>query len=180
MSKGIKIMMESSFDAVTVKRVYLIILLFVPGVGTLLYSFVWGWPAFWAELHQWIVFLLFLASIPVHESLHYCGFVLLNGVERKYVNFKFNRENMTPYVVCGVNTSVIRYKVASILPFVTLGASSTIYGLFLNNSTVFVVGLLNIVVCSGDLILYFLLSRMNNQSIVSRHTQRIGFVVVRP
>ena len=178
MSKSIRIMMESSFDAVTVKRVYLIILLLVPGAGTLLYLFVWGWAAFWADLQQEMVLILFLASIPVHESLHYCGFVFLHGVERKYVNFRFNRENMTPYVVCRVNTSVIRYKVAAILPFVTLGVSPTIYGLFLDNSTVFVVGLLNIVVCAGDLILYFLLLRLNNHSIVSRHTQRIGFVVV--
>ena len=171
-------MTESSFDALTVKRASLAIFILVPGAGIALYLYVWGWSSFWSEFQQGILLLVFLASIPVHELLHYCGFVFLNGVERKYVDFRFNRKSMTPYVVCRVNTSVMRYKVAALLPFLLLGISPAVYGLFVHNSTILAAGLLNIAGCAGDVILYFLLLRLDNRSIVSRHAQRIGFVVV--
>lgn len=127
---------------------------------------------------QWVAMAMYLASIPLHEALHYCGFVLFGGADRRDVEFKFNRESLSPYVVRRANTTVIRYKVAALLPFVTLGILPFIYGLLESDPTVFVVSLFNMTACAGDLILYFLLSRLANHDIVARHGQRIGFVVV--
>lgn len=169
---------ESSLPVPVVKRAYLAAYMVVPLTGLLLYVASWGWPSLLDGFRLWVAMAMYLVSIPLHEALHYCGFVLLDGAERRDVELKFNRESMSPYVICKTNTTVIRYKVAALLPFIFLGILPFIYGLFKSDPTVFVVSLFNITACAGDVILYFLLLRLDNHSIVTRHSQRIGFVVV--
>lgn len=170
--------MESSLPVPVVRRAYLATYVVVPLAGLLLYVASWGWPSLHDDFRQWVAMAMYLVSIPLHEALHYCGFVLLNGVDQRDVEFRFNRETMSPCVICKVNTTVIRYKIAALLPFIFLGILPFVYGLLKPDPTVFVVSVFNITACVGDLILFFLLLRLDNRSIVARHGQRIGFVVL--
>lgn len=171
-------MMDSSLPAPVVKRAYLATYIAVPLAGLLLYSAAWGWPSLFDGFRPWVAMAMYLASVPVHEALHYCGFVLWGGVDRRDVDFRFSRESLSPYVVCRANTTVARYKVAALLPFLFVGILPFVYGLSAPDPTVYVVSVVNITACAGDLILYFLLCRLPNHSVVARHGQRIGFVVV--
>lgn len=159
-------------------RARLVSLSFIPICGLSLYVLFWGWPTFLQELHWLLVITIYVGSVFVHEYLHYLGFILFGGADRDSVEFKFNRKNLTPYVICKSITTVMRYKVAAVLPFLVVGIIPLIYGFIFHNSTVYVIGLLNVDGCSGDLVLYFLLSRLDNHSYVARHNLRIGFVVV--
>jgi hypothetical protein len=86
---------------------------------------------------------------------------------------------MSPYVVCKTSTTVLRYKIAALLPLLFLGVFPLIYGLWQRDSTVLIVSFFNIAACSGDVLLYFLLLRLDNDSLVTRHDQRVGFVVIK-
>jgi hypothetical protein len=171
-------MMDSSLPAPVVKRAYLATYIAVPLAGLLLYSAAWGWPSSLDGFRLWAAMAMYVVSIPLHEALHYCGFVLWGGADPRDVELKFSRESMSPYVVCRANTTVIRYKVAALLPFVFVGILPFMYGLFEPDPTVYVVSVFNMTACAGDLILYFLLSRLANHNMVARHGERIGFVVV--
>lgn len=170
--------MESSLPTAAVKRLYLATYTVVPLAGLLLYTAAWGWPSLVDGFRLWLAMALYVVCIPLHEGLHYCGFVVFGGVDRRDVAMKFSRESLSPYVACKANTTVARYKVAALLPFLLLGVPPSIYGLVGADPTLFVVGLFNMIACAGDLVLFFLLARMPNRSIVARHGERIGFVVV--
>lgn len=171
--------MESSVSALAMKRAFLAIYVLMPVGGFLLCLAFFGWSALMTDFQLEIAMLLYVVSVPIHEVLHYCGFVLFSGADRRDVEFRFNQKSMSPYVVCKVSTTVMRYKVAALLPFIFLGIPSLIYGLLQHDLTVLVVSLFIIMACSGDAILFFLLLRMDNHSLVVRHSQRIGFVVVK-
>lgn len=131
-----------------------------------------------------IAIAMFVLGSPVHELIHYACFTMFGGASRNNVHFRFDRKNLVPYVVCQEKISAIRYKTSALAPFVVLGLIPSLCGLFFRNSAIEVAGVLATVSCSGDVIMYWLLSAVGNSDTVWRYStkpgkriERVGFNV---
>lgn len=170
--------LESCISVPVLTRFIWTITILIPIGGLLIYIFLWGYSTSFLGF-QWIAATIScLVSIPVHEAIHYYGFIIFDGVDKSYVQFKLNPKSMTPYVVCKAATTVGRYKMAALLPFLVLGIIPVAYGLLVREPTILVIGIINASGCAGDLVLFSLLLRLDNRNLVARHKDRIGFVVV--
>lgn len=175
--------MKSTITVVKLKLVYLCVYILATVFWIGIYIGIWG-------SHNLVSFrsllagaLIFFIGTPVHEFIHYCCFVAFNGVAKRDITINFDIKNVTAYVVCGVATTSRRYRVSAIAPFVVLGLLPSACGLIFEAPSVEIAGVLGIVSCAGDLVLFALLIRISGTMLVSRYVARhegritrVGFV----
>lgn len=158
---------------------YLGLHLAVPIICLTAYFSLWGWHGFMTYHGLCIAIVLFILSVPIHEIIHYTCFVAFNGASRRNVHFHFEKTNLVPYVTCNERISAGRYKMAALAPFMVIGLPLSLYGLLRENSTAELTGILAILGCSGDLIMYSLSSRVRNSAIVWRFSTEAGQKIVK-
>lgn len=176
--------MEVTIPVSRLTKMYLGIHIFVPSISFAAYLMLWGWCGFMTFNYVCIAIAMFVLGSPVHELIHYACFTMFGGASRNNVHFRFDRKNLVPYVVCQEKISAIRYKTSALAPFVVLGLIPSLCGLFFRNSAIEVAGVLATVSCSGDVIMYWLLSAVGNSDTVWRYStkpgkriERVGFNV---
>lgn len=175
--------MKSTITVTKLKIIYLCVYLLVPALWFGVYIGFGGWTRA-IPLHSFMIGgLLFFAGTPIHELIHYCCFVFFNGVDRKDVTVHFDLKNVTAFVVCGAPTTSRRYRISAIAPFIVLGLLPCVCGLVFKTPSIGIAGVLAIVSCAGDLVLFALLMRTSGTELVSRYVSRhegrvtrLGFV----
>lgn len=175
--------MNNTITLTKLKMIYLCAYVGVPMLWFVAYIGVWGSAGAISFHSLFIGVFIFFVEAPVHELIHYYCFILFNGAGKENVTLHFNIKNLTAYVICEVATTSRRYKISAVMPFIILGALPSVCGLIFRIPSIGIAGVLAVVSCTGDLILFSLLTRVSNATLVSRYVSReegritrVGFV----
>ncbi|RAP59720.1 metalloprotease family protein [Oleiagrimonas sp. MCCC 1A03011] len=121
-------------------------------------------------------FIFILAvSIFIHEYIHYASFTFNGGADKGLVDYRFSRKALTPYVVCRDKVKACRYMVSAILPFLLLGVLLFIISIVYGSRFVFWLSVYQIYGSSGDLLLFFMLTKFDASRFVVRTVGEVGF-----
>lgn len=118
-----------------------------------------------------------LAGIVVHELLHgiIWSFFVPEGL--RSIKFGIHWKFLAPYCHCKEPLKVRNYKTGIVMPLLVLGVIPAIAGITLGNGAFLVFGLVFTWVAGGDIISLFMLRKLNNDTYVSDHPDKMGFYV---
>lgn len=162
-------------------RVNLIaLLLAIPIVAVIFYPFIliWDYETFKAgkEIFDYYFLYILIGGIIIHELLHGLtwGYFSSNGLKSiKYgVKWKF----LTPYCHCKEPLKVKHYKIGGAMPLIIMGIVPSIIGLINGHGGVVALGILFTCVAGGDIIALYMLRKLDNNSYVSDHPEKMGFI----
>lgn len=150
----------------------------------IIYILLWGVNSLANSLNiegyfEGFLFTLFLIiGIFVHELLHGLGYII-GGIKKSDLVYGVNWKSMMPYISCKVPVSIKTYKLAGVLPFIILGVIPIIIALFFEGlGLLFFWALLMIMICSGDVFLFFKIRKFSASSFVVEHPKRVGCYIL--
>ena len=125
-----------------------------------------------------LVLLALLISIPVHEFLHGLGFVRTCRGKWKSIGFGFQLKALMPYCFCKEALSIGAYLFGALLPCTVLGLIPSVIAIAANLPAVFLFGILNILIASGDLTIVLRLLRYIGKDVrIFDHPVKCGSIV---
>jgi hypothetical protein len=153
---------------------FLIILSFTYGYGE-----IWGYGdnGIRIELIKSSFLFVFLLGIVFHEILHGLTWSIYAKSGFKSIKFGFKWKHLTPFCHCTEELKVKHYKRGAVMPLLVLGLLPSIYAVIVGNSTVFFYGLVFTCVSAGDIIVLFMLRKLNNEIYIFDHPNKMGFYV---
>ncbi|HEX2202674.1 MAG TPA: DUF3267 domain-containing protein [Longimicrobium sp.] len=129
-------------------------------------------------LFPWWFFLLFFASIVVHEALHAVGFLAVGRARRADVHFGIHRETLSPFAGCRAPLKAGAYRVAVLLPALVLGVLPAAWGLATGTAWLTFWGAFMLVSAGGDFAALWAMRAVPNTARVLDHPERVGCRVV--
>ena len=125
-----------------------------------------------------LVLLALLISVPVHEFLHGLGFVGACREKWKSIGFGFQLKALMPYCCCKEALGIGSYLFGVLLPCTVLGLIPSVIAIAANLPAVFLFGILNILIASGDLTIVLLLLRYIGKDVrIFDHPVKCGSIV---
>ena len=124
---------------------------------------------------KWLLLLLFLTFIVLHELIH--GTVMAAFAKNgwKSVSFGFNIKAFAPYAHCSEPLTPDAYRISLVMPGFLLGDVPALAGWFTGNILFLFFGILFTWAAAGDVILLWL-SRNITDGMLQDHPEKIGFV----
>lgn len=108
-----------------------------------------------------IMFIFIIPYLFLHEFLHSVAYVL-NGADFKNITYGIHLEKGIMCCLCKQNISKRNILISLLCPFVLIGILTYIIGIFLDNSVLIWLSILNISGCSGDLMMFLGLVKLKN------------------
>ena len=105
--------------------------------------------------------LLYLPYLIFHELLHSLSYVIY-GADFKKITYGAHLERGVLCCLCKQNITKKNILHSLLYPFIFIGIITLIIGLLINNPLLILLSLANISGCSGDLIMFYHLSRLHN------------------
>ena len=140
------------------------------------FGLIWGYETFRIGNDAFMDnFLLILAGgIIIHELLHgfTWGYFVPNGMK----SIKFRIKWLTPYCHCKEPMKVKHYKIGAAMPLIIMGIIPTIIGLIIGSGGVMSFGILFTLAAGGDIIILYMLQKLDNNIYVSDHPNKMGFI----
>ena len=128
--------------------------------------------------NRWLVLLLVILSVPVHEFLHGLGFFGFCEKKWKSVQFGFHLSSLTPYCHCREAIGIGAYYLALLLPCTVLGIIPAVIAAATGMPLLFCFGLYNIILASGDLTIALVLLRyLGKNCRILDHPNQCGSIV---
>ncbi|HEY9125028.1 MAG TPA: metalloprotease family protein [Bacteroidales bacterium] len=124
------------------------------------------------------VYIWFIPLVIVHEGLHALFLILTNKFNVKALKFGFSKTSLSPYTHYNQVVTKVSYLVSLFAPFVLIGIIPLFISAFTGSGYWFLLSIISIWTCTGDLLAVFLLSKVPNQYFVLDHTERLGFFVI--
>lgn len=128
----------------------------------------------------WIILLVFIVSIFIHEGLHGLGWGLFAPNKFKSIEFGFIAKMLTPYCTCREPISRPAYLFGCLLPWFVLGIVPCVIAVCASNFYLLGFGLLGIMGAGGDMLitLGMLTSKLKSKdAIIIDHPTDVGFVI---
>jgi hypothetical protein len=116
-----------------------------------------------------------LGGVIVHELLHGCTWAFFSSEGLKSIRFGFKWRYLTPYCHCKKSLKAVHYKIGVLMPLALTGIIPLIYAISAGNEIIFFYGVLFTALASGDIIVLFFLSRINNTCLILDHPTKMGF-----
>ena len=129
-----------------------------------------GWEPFYNHFIPVI-----LTGIFFHELLHGIGWSFFVPKGMKSIKFGINWKFLAPYCHCKVPLKVRHYKIGGAMPLLILGIFPVIFALLFGNAAVLFFGILFIWGAGGDIIVLFMLQKLDNDSYIYDHPDKMGF-----
>ena len=107
------------------------------------------------------LFIFMLPYFALHEVLHSIGYVL-NGADFKYITYGAHLEKGVFCCLCKQNVSKRCILISLLFPFFFIGVVTYIIGIVFNIPILILLSIMNIAGCSGDLIMFYSLSKLKN------------------
>ena len=101
-----------------------------------------------------MIFILYIPYLFLHEILHALSYTI-HGANLKNITFGIHLEKGVLCCLCKQNISRKNILISLIYPFFFIGIVTYIIGLIFNDIILIVLSILNIVGCSGDLVMFF-------------------------
>ena len=108
-----------------------------------------------------LVMILMIPYFIFHEILHSISYSL-NGADFKNITYGMHLEKGVLCCLCKQNISKQNILRSLLFPFLWIGIFTLIIGLLINGTTLIILSFLNISGCSGDLLMFKALSKINN------------------
>lgn len=141
------------------------------------YVALWGLRSFYGGLVHFMLYFipLVLAGIFLHELLHGIGWSLFTKSGIRSVKFGFSWRYLAPWCHCKEPLKVKHYKVGAALPLLVLGVIPGFLGILTGKAGLTVLGIIFSWTAGGDIISLFMLRKLDNNSYVFDHPDKMGF-----
>ena len=120
-----------------------------------------------------LVLILYLPYLIIHELLHSIAYVIY-GAKFKNITYGIHLEKGVLCCLCKQNINKKNILFSLMYPFVFIGVLSLIIGILINSPLLVILSLTNIAGCSGDLVMFYHLSKLNDFSF-SEYDDPIAF-----
>lgn len=108
-----------------------------------------------------IAFIIMIPYMVLHELLHSLSYIL-NGAKFSNITYGMHLEKGILCCLCKQNISKRNILISLLTPFFMIGVIAYIIGLITNNSVIVMLSIFNLSGCSGDLIMFYALLKLNN------------------
>ena len=125
-----------------------------------------------------IILLVLLGFMAVHELLHALAYLLLTGGDYKSISFGIIWKNLTPYCHYAKPISVRVYRIAVIAPGIVTGLFPLIYALFTGSFSIFALGILFLLGAIGDFMILWIIRKEKPNTIIKDHPDEIGCIII--
>lgn len=126
-------------------------------------------------LHMVIFLLSMFASIVVHEVIHGLTWSLFCKYKWKSIHLGVMWESLTPYCHCKETLKFGGYILGGLMPLIVLGIGLFILSLFIGNTFIFIISIINILSAGGDITIALMLLKYK-KSLIFDHPTECGFI----
>ncbi len=153
----------------SVLNIFVFVILFVVlGITYLLVDY-----NFLFELDYIVLFLYYIPWMILHELLHSIAYVI-HGAKFKNITYGANIEKGVLCCLCKQNITKKNILISLIYPLVFIGILTYVIGIVFNLKILLALSILNISGCTGDIVMFYALSRINNFEF-SEYDNPVGF-----
>lgn len=129
--------------------------------------------AFDGSIKMTILFMI--PYFVLHEILHSLAYVL-NGADFKNITYGIHLEKGVLCCLCKQKIKKSNILISLLYPFTIIGLITLVAGFCLNNYTLIFLSIMNIAGCSGDLIMFYNLSRLKDYEF-SEYDDPLAFAI---
>ncbi|MDG5799043.1 DUF3267 domain-containing protein [Marinilabiliaceae bacterium ANBcel2] len=126
-----------------------------------------------------LVLLIMLLGILVHELIHAFIFGLFAKGGFKNISFGIDTKTYSPYCHCKGEITVAAYRAGAIAPLFIMGAFPFIFSFFNGSLGWFYFGLLYLLAAGGDVISVYLTKGLNMRDIIKDHDAKLGYYIIK-
>ncbi len=127
--------------------------------------------------------LLFLFALAVgvllHEAIHALGWHWFGHVNRRSIEFGFQIRTLTPYAHATEAMAANGYRAGTVLPAILLGLLPFAVGMVLQSPGVALFGIVMTFAAGGDLLVLWLMRKVDSRALVQDHPSRAGCIVLK-
>jgi hypothetical protein len=148
---------------------------------SLAFAGVWGWERFLEGFGRFIrwpnLIPALVIGVPLHELIHGLAWAYFGQRPLKDVRFGVQWKVLTPYAHLEVPIPARAYRLGAAMPALLLGALPYLVGLATGEGGFVAFGLLYLFAAGGDLLVLWLLRRVEGAALVEDHPSRTGCYV---
>jgi hypothetical protein len=142
----------------------------------LLYGFSPFWEAVFAA--DWLgLFGLMLLLIVAHEGVHAIGWKFAGGLAWSQLKFGIMWKTLSPYCHAQAPMTAAAYRIGALLPLVITGILPWLIGLLRADAGLTFIGAVMISAAIGDLMVVWIIRRVNPAALVLDHPANAGCYV---
>jgi hypothetical protein len=170
-----------SLERANVVSMIIVIPWIIISVG--LYGAVYGFPDSAESLLDvpfWLLAILFLAGIVVHEGIHGLTWKLFATADSAEVEYGVMWKQMTPYAHIKGKSQCWAYRLGTVMPAVLMGILPFLIGLILARPLVYGFGVFFTLAAVGDFMILWTLRGVPRDALVEDHPSRAGAFVYLP
>ncbi|HZD57377.1 MAG TPA: DUF3267 domain-containing protein [Anaerolineales bacterium] len=171
--------------SISISQAYVYMLAFVvPLIGLLGVLFIWarGLVAFFTGLSGFARLSSAIPSlvigVPLHELIHGLSWAYFGKKPLRDIKFGFQLATLTPYAHSKVPLPARAYRLGALMPALLLGVVPYLIGLTTGTGWFTIFGLLYIFAAGGDIVVYWLIRKVDRDSLVEDHPSRAGCYVL--
>lgn len=178
---------EHNYAISLVKANVVSLLLFIPLSALYLvpYATVWSWNKVVSDFtliyHDFLFFLfLMVVGVLVHELLHGLTWRIMGNKSWSALKFGFNWTALAPYAHCREPLEVNAYRWGAAIPGVILGVFPFLIGIITGDGWFTLFGFIFTVTASGDILILWLIRKIEPGTMVQDHPELAGCEVIYP
>jgi hypothetical protein len=167
--------------SISISQAYIYMLAFVvPLIAVLSVLFIWarGLVTFFAGLSSFArlssAIPSLLIGVPFHELIHGLSWAYFGKKPLGDIKFGFQLATLTPYAHSKVPLPARAYRMGALMPALLLGVVPYLIGLATGMGWFAIFGLLYIFAAGGDIVVYWLIRKVDGDSLVEDHPSRAG------
>jgi len=164
-----------SYRKVAIYSIFLI----VPIMAVFVLPFILTWGVvFLHSIERWqlnFFLLILLAGMPLHELLHGITWAIFAGRGLKSIKFGMEWKYLMPYCHCVDPLKLKLYALGAAMPLLVMGVMPAVLGIVTGSSWLLFFGVFFIAAAGGDIISLFMMRKLNRDTIVFDHPQKMGF-----
>lgn len=142
---------------------------------------VWGREDFFRALNQLVqlqsAIPVLVIGIPLHEFIHALTWVLIGDISFKEIKFGFDWKGLAPYAHAKVPLKARAYRLGAAMPALVMGGLPYLIGITTGWGWFTIFGIFYIFAAGGDLVVLWLLRKVNGEARVEDHPSRAGCYV---
>ena len=161
-----------------VNLITLLLIIPITFLTLLPFILIWDYETFKTGIDLFIVYFLLylLVGIIIHELLHGLTWGYFATNRLKSIKFGMKWEYLTPYCHCKEPLKVKHYKLGAAMPLIVMGIIPSIIGLTIGHGGVLAFGMFFTMAAGGDIIALYMLRKLDNNTYVSDHPDKMGFI----
>lgn len=145
------------------------------------YALIWGIGDFLIGLNHFLqlssVIPAIVIGVPLHEFIHGLTWVLFSKQTFNEIKFGFQWKSLAPYAHLKVPVKARAYRAGAVMPALLLGLLPYLIGLAMGRGWFAAFGLFYVLAAGGDLVVLWLLRKVDPGALVEDHPSRAGCYV---